>query len=169
MVVSSWSSDSLSAGLVRHFAGGRAGPPLHPACGTLADPEGQFSVFAAIPLVFLIDLEKLGGRAAPRCWEDLLDPIYRDEIVFGGWRPNDRVAFQDFNEFLLLCLFERFGAGGVRAFAANVKGLLHNVKTTRLCGSNSAATGAIAVLPWLQADLCPRRDRTSIVWPVDGA
>ncbi len=38
----------------------------------------------------------------------------------------------------------------------------------RLAGTaNSHA--AIYILPWSLADLCPRRDRTQVVWPRDGA
>jgi ABC-type Fe3+ transport system substrate-binding protein len=175
MVVSSWGTDVLSARLLRLYGGNGVPPsllpPPHPAAvaGGLIDPEGVFSVFATIPLVFLIDRARLAGRPAPRRWVDLLDPLYRDDVVFGGWRPNDRVPYQDFNEFLLLCLFEEFGADGIRAFAANVKRLLHNVRTMRNVGTGSDLTGAIAVLPWLQADLCPRRDRTEVIWPEDGA
>lgn len=170
LVVSSWSSDIFKAGLLDLFAGARPVPgPVHPAAMPLIDPMGQFSVFGAIPLVFLVDLEKLGGRPVPRCWEDLLDPMFRDSITFGGWRPNPGAAFADYNEFLLLCLHERFGRAGIRAFATNVKGLLHNVRAARLCGSGSDETGAVAVLPWLQADLCPRRAESRVVWPIDGA
>ncbi len=170
MVVSSWSPDLMSADWLNRF--GRTAPfPVHPACrqAGLVDPLGVFAVFAVIPLVFLVDHDRLGGRSAPRRWSDLLGPQFRRDVIFGGWRPNDRLPFTDFNEFLLLCLLEEFGPDGIAAFAANVKTLLHNVRTIRVAGSSSDQGAAVAVLPWLQADLCPRRDRTSVVWPEDGA
>lgn len=173
MVVSSWSADLMTARWLDHFAGPTTAtsPPAHPACieGGLCDPLGACSVFAVIPLVFLVDHGRLGDRPVPRRWGDLLGPHFRRDVIFGGWRPNDRVPFTDFNEFLLLCLLEEFGRSGIEAFAANVKMLAHNIRTVRTAGTDSDEGAAVAVLPWLQADLCPRRARTSVVWPEDGA
>jgi ABC-type Fe3+ transport system substrate-binding protein len=172
-VVTSWSADLLSAHWLDHFIGPAVapGPSVHPACvdGKILDPLGAFSVFAVIPLVFLVDHCRLGDRPVPRRWSDVLGPQYRRDVIFGGWRPNDRVPYTDFNEFLLLCLLEEFGRDGIDAFAANVKLLQHNIRTVRSAGSDSDQGAAIAILPWLQADLCPRRERTSVVWPEDGA
>lgn len=173
MTLTSWSCDAQTARLLQLYGEepSVAAQPSHPACvaGGLVDPLGVFQSFAVIPLVFLVDHGKLNGRPVPRRWSDLLDHCYRGEVVFGGWRPNDRVPFQDFNEFLLLCLLQEHGADGIRAFADNVKGLLHNVRTARSVGSDNPLTGAVSVLPWLQADLCPRRERAEVIWPEDGA
>ncbi|MDV7214050.1 ABC transporter substrate-binding protein, partial [Azotobacter beijerinckii] len=135
----------------------------------LADPLGAFRVFATIPFVWLIDRRRLKGRRPPRVWSDLLDPQWAGEIVFGGWRPNPQVPYQDYNAYLLLALYLEFGRSGLATFAGNVRHLQHNVRTATQAGSNSPDVGAIAVLPWLQAELCPRRERTSVVWPEDGA
>jgi hypothetical protein len=145
--------------------------PLHPACAAagLRDESGVFRPFALVPFVFLVDETRLRGRPAPRVWADLLSPIWADEIVFGGWRPNETSEWRDHCAYLLLCLYLEFGAAGVAAFAANVRHLQHNVRTATLAGSNSRQVGAIAVLPWLQAELCPRRARVRVVWPEDGA
>jgi ABC-type Fe3+ transport system substrate-binding protein len=174
MVLSSWSADLLSAAWLDHYAvlsPDIVAPPAHPACveAGLLDPLGVFSVFSVIPLVMLIDHAKLGDRPVPRRWSDLLDPCYARDISFGGWRANAQLPYQDYNEFLLLCLFEEFGAEGLDAFAGNVKHLIHNIRAVRAAGSGSDQAAAISILPWLQADICPRRDRTSVVWPEDGA
>ena len=146
-------------------------PDCHPACRAagLADPRGAFRVFAVIPFVFLVDEKRLKGRPAPRSWSDLLDSTWADDIVFGGWRPNAQVPYQDYNGYLLSCLYQDYGCAGLEAFAANVRHLQHNIRTATQAGSNSANVGAIAILPWLQAELCPRRERTRVVWPRDGA
>ncbi len=143
----------------------------HPVCKAagLADPLGVFQTFAVIPFVFLVDAQRLKGRPAPLSWSDLLDPCWADEIVFGGWRPNDQVPYQDYNSYLLYALHQEYGSAGLSAFAANVRHLQHNIRTATQAGSNSRNLGAIAILPWLQADLCPRRERTRVVWPADGA
>ena len=173
MLVSTLHHDILAADLLARYTPAR--PPLdadaHPLCADagLVDPNGVFRLFAVIPFVFLIDEKRLRGRPAPRCWHDLLHPQWAGEIVIGGWRPNEQTPYQDYNAYLLLCLHRQFGDAGLAAFAANVKHLQHNIRTATQAGSNSREVGAIAVLPWLQAELCPRRERTRVVWPKDGA
>lgn len=173
MVVTPWSVDAVTARLLRLYPGrpNQTRVDRNAACvaGGVFDPLGVFSVFALIPLVFLVDLVKLGARRPPRRWSDLLDGTLRGEVVFGGWRPNDRQPFKDYNEFLLLALMEEFGADGLRAFAANVKTLQHNVVSARTAGSEHGPGGAVTVLPWMQAAMSPRRAHVSVVWPEDGA
>lgn len=175
MVLSPFTRDVLSVSFQTrlHEAGHGAAPalPVQPimAAAGLVDPTGLFSVFAVIPWVFLIDHRKLAHRPVPRCWADLLDPVYHDQVVFGGWRRPSDGAYPDCNDFLLLHLYSRFGASGVRAFAANTRAIMHNTVAARLAGTTSEQGGAISILPWLQADICPRRDRTAVIWPDDGA
>lgn len=167
--------DLLQPALLAHYA--PATPPAAPAAAShpavaaagLPDPQGIFNVFGLIPFVFLIDEKRLAGRPAPRTWSDLLDPCWAGEIVFGGWRPNEAVPYQDYNSYLLYALQCEFGDAGLRAFAANVRHLQHNIRTATQAGSNARTVGAIAILPWLQAALCPRRERTRVAWPADGA
>lgn len=166
MVLTPWTPEALCDDLVRLAEPSSA---LVPACGGLADPLGAFGVFAAIPLVFLVDHARLAGRTPPRRWSDLLGPDWRGEVVFGGWRPHAGVPFSDYNQFLLLCLLEEFGVDGVRAFAASVKGLQHNVVSARTAGGEGGLGGAVTILPWMQAAMAPRRDRVSVLWPEDGA
>ncbi|EXJ13510.1 ABC transporter substrate-binding protein [Imhoffiella purpurea] len=174
MLVTTLYQDILVPRLLAHYTPAperRPASPCHPSCldGGLMDPFGIFRTFSVIPFVFLVDERRLKGRPAPRTWSDLLHPRWTDDIVFGGWRPNDRVPYQDYNAYLLLCLAEEFGRTGLEAFAGNVRHLQHNIRTATQAGSNSAGVGAVSVLPWLQAVLCPRRDRTRVVWPEDGA
>jgi ABC-type Fe3+ transport system substrate-binding protein len=174
MLVSTFYHDILNPGLLAHYApraGSRPAAPSHPACrdAGLDDPLGIFRTFSAIPFVFLVDEKRLRGRTAPRVWSDLFDPQWANDIVFGGWRPNEQSAYHDYNSYLLMCLRQEYGDAGLLAFAANVKHLQHNIRTATQAGSNSTSVGAIAILPWLQAELCPRRERTRVVWPEDGA
>lgn len=174
LLVSTLYQDILSPSLLQHYApnaNSRPLPEMHPAFAQagLVDPLGVFRTFSAIPFVWLVDQRRLKGRPAPRVWADLLDPCWAGEIVFGGWRPNARVPYQDYNAYLLLSLHQEYGQAGLEAFAANVRQLQHNVRTATQSGSNSQEVGTIAALPWLQAAMCPRRDRTRVVWPEDGA
>ncbi len=173
MVLTPFTRDVLSLSFQERLraAGHAAATPraVHPAAADLIDPAGLFSVFAVIPWVFLIDLRKLGHRPVPCQWADLLDPVYYDQIVFGGWRRPSDGAYPDCNDFLLLNLYHRFGSAGVRAFACNTRAILHNTVAARFAGTNSPQGGAISIVPWMQADICPRRDRTAVIWPDDGA
>jgi len=133
------------------------------------DAQGIFNVFGVVPFVCLVDERRLAGRPLPRTWSDLLDPMWSQEIVFGGHRTSEREPYSEYNGYLLECMHWEFGDAGLRAFAHNVSQLQHTVKIARLFGSNSLNAATIAVLPWLQAQLCPRRKYTRIVWPEDGA
>lgn len=175
MLVSPWGPDVLKPDLLAHYAprSGAPGrlPPQHPAClaAGLPDPQGVFRLFALVPQLFLVDKQKLGGRPVPRVWADLLEPCYEDAIVFGGWRPRDQGPYRDFNTYLLLFLAQAFGFDALDAFGGNVKHLLHNIRSAKRVGSTSEETGAITIMPWLQAELCPHRQRAQVVWPEDGA
>ena len=174
MIVTTLQEDILSPRLLSFY---KAGPHYadssnyHPAftSGELFDPTGTFRTFAAVPFVFLVDSRRLAGRPMPKTWSDLLQPRWHREIVFGGWRPNESVAYKDFNSYLLLSILQGFGVSGLLAFASNVHHLQHNVRTTTLFGTNSRHAATIAVLPWLHAEMCPRRDVARVVWPEDGA
>jgi ABC-type Fe3+ transport system substrate-binding protein len=56
----------------------------------------------------------------------------------------------------------------LRRLVANVPGLMHSAQMPRHAGAASSM-GAIYILPWSLADLCPRRDITEVVWPSEGA
>lgn len=170
MVVTPWTPEALCEDLLRTVEPSSAAlPAADPACAGLIDPLGVFGVFAAIPLVFLVDHARLAGRAPPRRWAELLGPDWRGDVVFGGWRPHAGVPFSDYNQFLLLCLLEEFGEDGVHAFAASVKGLQHNVVSARTAGGEGGLGGTVTILPWMQAEMAPRRHAVSVVWPEDGA
>lgn len=173
LIVSHFAPDIFQPELLAHYRGAPLNtlPALDGLCqeAGLADPAGEFHVFANIPFVFLVDTTRLGRRPMPRAWEDLLDPCYADEIVFGGWRGPGQSHYQDYNEYILRHVFQNFGSSGLQAFAHNVARLQHNIRTASSAGSNSPHAATIAIIPWLQAELCPRRQRTQVIWPDEGA
>lgn len=175
MVLATFGADVIGPAVRRYYAargsGGFDPAAHHPACvaAGLPDPLGVCRLVGVIPFVFLVDARRLDGRPAPRCWEDLLHPRWRGEIVFGGWRARPHGPYEEHNTYVTLALRREFGDDGLAAFAANVRGLLHNVRMATLFGSGSAEVGAVAILPWMQAAMCPRRDHVRVVWPEDGA
>jgi len=134
----------------------------------LVDPKGWIGTFAVAPFVWLIDRRRLGERPMPRRWADLADPAYRGEVVFGGWRREGAATWSAVNTFFLLAMLRRFGPDGLSRIVANVPGLMHSAQMPRFAGTD-ASMGAIYVLPWSLAALCPRRTHTDVVWPEDGA
>ncbi|HEY0283019.1 MAG TPA: ABC transporter substrate-binding protein, partial [Rhizomicrobium sp.] len=134
----------------------------------LVDPKGWIGTFAVAPFVLLIDHRKLNGLPVPRRWADLLDPVYRGQVVFSGWRRDGEQHYRQYNKFFLLSIAKEFGLEGVARLIRNVPALIHSAQMPRLAGGN-ASPGGIYVVPWSLADICPRRDRTEVVWPTDGA
>lgn len=139
----------------------------------LVDPLGQVGIFAVAPYVLLVDHRRLGGLPAPSGFADLLDPRYRGQVVLSGWqRPGNGGATGGraarYNSFFLLAIHMLYGDEGIRALAQTVAGMIHSTQMPRLAGSN-ASVGGIYVAPWSLADMCPRRTRTAVVWPQEGA
>ena len=145
----------------------RAGD-YHPAFTSagLADPAGVVHVLAAIPYVIVADERKLGARPAPAGWADLLDPAYRGEILIGGMREPDGSSFAELNRYVLGCFSSDFGDAATARLAGNVRGVRHHLEIVHDMRSRSA--GALAILPWMQAEMCVRSG-LSVIWPEEGA
>lgn len=134
----------------------------------LIDPRGWVAAYAVAPFVLLVDRVRLGARPVPQSWADLADPLYRGEVVFSGWRRDGEKAWRAYNQFFLMALLRLLGENGLKAMLVNVPGLTHSAQMPRIAGT-AASLGAVYVLPWAMAGMCPRRDRTEVVWPREGA
>lgn len=141
---------------------------VDPIYRDLVDPMGWVGVLAVAPFVLLIDRQRLGNLPIPSRWADLLEPIYRDQVIFSGWRRDHKSPYHQINLFFLLSMAREFGLEGIRRLMANVPSLLHSTQMPRLAGGG-ASPGGIYVVPWSLASICPRRDQTDVVWPEDGA
>ncbi|HBC99914.1 MAG TPA: hypothetical protein DC053_12055, partial [Lachnoclostridium sp.] len=67
------------------FTGGfydNANPALKAA--GLCDPEDIYNVYGVMAETFMIDKKRLGNLPVPRTLEDLLDPVYEDNIIIFG-------------------------------------------------------------------------------------
>lgn len=126
------------------------------------DPDGWFTVYSALPSVMLIDRKKLGDLPVPERWSDLLNPIYKNNIIIGASHGN-------VHEDLLLYTYKEHGDEGIVKLAANVKTGMHGVEMATLAGTSNSQGAAIYVIAWLFAKACPRTEATMTVWPVDGA
>ena len=134
----------------------------------LIDPKGWVGVYAVAPFVMLIDRRRLGDLPIPGFWADLTDPIYRGHVVFSGWRREGDGQYTQFNKFFLVAMARLLGMQGLARLLDNVPSLLHSAQMPRLAGTVSSP-GGIYILPLAQAEMCPRRETTCVVWPKDGA
>lgn len=46
----------------------------------LLDPEGDYSILAVVPAVFLVNKEELGERSIPKTWEDVLSEEFAGDV-----------------------------------------------------------------------------------------
>ncbi len=136
-------------------------PAAFTECG-IPDPENHYTIYSIFPYIFLVDQRRLGTRPVPKRWSDLLEPVYRREIIIGG--SEDEV-----NELLMLSVFKEYGVEGLKQLAANTKDAWHASKMAKTAGNGSPSGAAIYVMPWFFAKTCPRTEVTSIIWPEDGA
>ncbi len=137
---------------------------LNPLCeqAGLVDPQGRYTVYGVTPYVLVVDERALGGLPAPRVWADLLEPRYRGRIVMCG--DGDDMA-----DAVLLSFLKDFGPEGLKALAANTRGLAHSSALAKLAASPVAENGAISIMPAFFACGAKHPAHVRVVWPEDGA
>ncbi|MDR1986134.1 MAG: ABC transporter substrate-binding protein [Treponema sp.] len=128
----------------------------------LQDPLGIFTIFGAMPYVFLVNHKRLGNRPVPRRIADLTDPVYEGMIgsVYGP---------DDITELLLLEIWKEQGEPGIRGLAHTI-GLAAG--TRELAASalgNHVETYGVYIMSWFFAHAVPKRDYLEILWPDEGA
>ncbi|MDR3553508.1 MAG: ABC transporter substrate-binding protein [Syntrophobacteraceae bacterium] len=128
----------------------------------LIDPRGCYTIYGVTPYIFLVDTRKLGGRAIPRTWEDLLDVKYRNEIVMCG--DGDDMA-----DAVILNMYKDRGLDGLKQLAGNVKSIMHSSQMAKIAGTDDPEAAAVFVIPCFFAESTKRADHVRAVWPEDGA
>jgi ABC-type Fe3+ transport system substrate-binding protein len=138
-------------------------PRLHSAFdGTgILDPLGQFTLLTVNPLIIVADLERVGNRPLPRCWADLLDPMWQHSITLRGDR-------QFFCHAVLLPFFKEHGASAMTALARNVLRGQHPAQMVKEAGADRPDGAALYVMPDFFAHKIARQDKVRIIWPEDG-
>lgn len=138
-------------------------PALRPefAEAGMRDPLGAYHIYGVFPHVILADLKRLGERPLPRTWADLLNPMYRRDLIIGGWED-------DVSDVILFNFHKEFGEAGLEALGRNVKGFWSGAEMARTAGTESPKGVALYVVPWFFASGSPHKERIRIVWPEDG-
>ena len=128
----------------------------------IEDPLGAIQLYGALPVVILVDKQKLGTRPVPRSWADLADPAYKGDITISG--HHDKVP-----DILLFNFWKSFGEAGLRAFASNVAGFWPPAKMVKSAGSGHPEGTAIYIVNRFFALGNRHAETAEIVWPAEGA
>ncbi|PYG90216.1 ABC-type Fe3+ transport system substrate-binding protein [Ruminiclostridium sufflavum DSM 19573] len=128
----------------------------------IPDPDNCYTVYSVLPLIMLIDKKKLGKLPVPAQWSDLLNPVYRNNIIIGA-------SSGEVHEDLLLYIYKEYGEEGLKMLSRNIKTGWHASLMAKVAGTSSNEGAAIYVIPWMFAKACQRTEATQIIWPVDGA
>lgn len=113
------------------------------------------------PLIIVADLTRVGNRPLPRCWTDLLDPIWNNSITLRGDR-------QFFCHAVLLPFFKEHGPAAMTALAHNVLRGQHPAQMVKEAGADRPDGAALYVMPDFFAHKIARQERVRIIWPEDG-
>lgn len=126
------------------------------------DPKGIYNMYGVSPSVMLVDKKKLGNLPMPNTWSDLLNPIYKDNIIVGG-------NSEELSDSAVLYIYKEHGEEGLKKLVNNTKNLWHPSKMSKIAGTMNEEGAAIYIMSWFFAKTCPNTDKVSIVWPEDGA
>ncbi|AJA49989.1 Fe3+ ABC transporter periplasmic protein [Clostridium pasteurianum DSM 525 = ATCC 6013] len=126
------------------------------------DPKGVYNMYGVSPSVILVDKKKLGDLPMPKNWGDLLDPVYKDNIIVGG-------TSEELSDSAVLYIYKEYGENGVKKLVKNTKSLWHPSKMSKTAGTMNQEGAAIYVMSWFFAKTCPNAEKVAIVWPEDGA
>lgn len=144
-----------------HFTGyGQFEPGANFNKAGIVDPLGEYTVLGVNPLVVVANIDETGDRPLPKCWEDVIDPMWENSVTLRG--GNDF-----FCHAVLLPTYQTFGAAGLRLLAANVRQGLHPAQMVNQI--DSGAPGALYVMPEFFAHRVKNQYRIRILWPLDGA
>lgn len=129
----------------------------------LKDPQGQYSMLAVVPAIFMVNMSVLGSRSVPRCWQDLLKPEFANSIS---------LPMRDLDLFnaVLLNIYKLYGQEGIEKLANS---LLYSMHPAQMVKSDKIATKeetpAVTILPYFFTNMIAENSPLKAVWPDDGA
>ncbi len=153
-------------GMIRNTAlsGGQYREPvtrgLNPDFAGFEDPKKIFRMLSGIPLVFVVDRQRLAGRTAPAGWADIL----KDEFYKSVCYPDDGHLLDG---VFLVYLYQLFGLEGVLRFGANCICGAHPSQMIKINGLD--ARPAVYIMPYIFAGIKTKEEGMEMVWPCEGA
>jgi len=128
---------------------------------SLKDPDGDYSMLAVVPAVFLVNKDELGDRPFPRSWADLLKPEFENSVS---------LPISDFDLFnaILISLYKNYGEDGVRKLG---KTLLQNMHPSQMVKSDKLKVNvpAVTIMPYFFTKMTGHGGPMVAQWPEDGA
>jgi len=128
---------------------------------SLKDPDGDYSMLAVVPAVFLVNTDALGDRPFPKSWADLLNPEFENSVS---------LPISDFDLFnaILISIYKNYGEDGVKKLG---KTLLQNMHPSQMVKSNKLKTNvpAITIMPYFFTKMTGQGGPMVAQWPEDGA
>lgn len=127
----------------------------------LKDPNGDYSMIAVVPAVFLVNTLVLGDRPMPKTWSDLLDPIYEGSVS---------LPVSDFDLFnaILIHLYQEFGIEAVKTLGKSLISSMHPAQMVK-SEKRSRIKPAISIMPYFFTKMALPGSVMKAVWPEDGA
>jgi ABC-type Fe3+ transport system substrate-binding protein len=128
---------------------------------SLKDPDGDYSMLAVVPAVFLVNTDALGDRPFPKSWADLLKPEFENSVS---------LPISDFDLFnaILISIYKNYGEDGVKKLG---KTLLQNMHPSEMVKSNKLKVNvpAVTIMPYFFTKMTGQGGPMVAQWPEDGA
>lgn len=124
------------------------------------DPCGRFDILSGIPLVLVADQSLAEGRPLPVTFSDLLNPIYKDSIVY----TDDGAILKS---ILMMYIEKSAGLEGVMQFRRNAICGVHPSRMIKPGGLPRKPF--LMLMPWVFARLKSLQRNMKLVWFSDGA
>ena len=128
---------------------------------SLKDPNGDYSMIAVVPAVFLVNTMVLGDRPMPKTWADILDPIYEGSIS---------LPVSDFDLFnaILIHLYQEFGLEAIEKLGKQLIASMHPAQMVK-SDRGKRVKPAISIMPYFFTKMALPGSVMEAVWPEDGA
>ncbi len=128
---------------------------------SLRDPDGDYSMLAVVPAVFLVNTEALGDRPFPKSWSDLLKPEFENSVS---------LPISDFDLFnaILISIYKNYGEDGVKKLGRT---LLQNMHPSQMVKSDKLKVNvpAVTIMPYFFTKMTGQGGPMVAQWPEDGA
>ena len=128
---------------------------------SLQDPNGDYSMMAVVPAVFLVNTKILGDRPMPKTWADILDPMYENSIS---------LPVSDFDLFnaILIHLYKEFGLDALTRLGKSLVKSMHPAEMVK-SERRARVKPAISIMPYFFTKMALPGSVMQAVWPEDGA
>ncbi len=127
----------------------------------LRDPDGEYSMIAVVPAVFLVNKDELGDRTMPSSWEDIMSEEFENKVS---------LPIGDFDLFnaILLNIYKHYGEEGVKRLG---RSLLRSMHPSEMVKSHikKAEKPIVTIMPYFFTKMTLRGGPMQAVWPKDGA